>query len=154
MTNKEFSDLMRSQTLMDYLNHLCVKKQLPGFCYKADWEHCGIFWKGTVYFKYKSNGEVLGNIKIMFGKYISDDEEMEYLDDVLNIPEGTDIAFEKRVMLRIMYTVYKAIKHFPPEKLERAFTLLAAANMGAKVPTECIRISCAPPNDYQLIWRP
>lgn len=154
MTNKEFSDLMRSQKLLDYLNHLCVKKQLPGFVYKANWEHCGVFWKGTVYFKYRYNGETLGNIKIMFGKYISDETEMKYLDDVLSIPEGANLDFEQRVMLRIMYTVYKAIKHFSPEKIEQAFKLLADMNKTAKVPTECIRISCSPPNYYQLIWRP
>ena len=153
MTNKEFSDLMRSQKLLDYLNHLCVKKQLPGFVYKADWEHCGVLWKGTVYFKYRYNDETLGNIKIMFGKYISDEEDMEYIDNLLKIPEGADLDFEQRIMLRIMFTVYKAIKHFSHEKIMRAFQLLADQNKTAKVPTECIRISCVPPDDYQLLWR-
>lgn len=153
MENKEFSALMRSPTLIEYLNHLCVKKQLPGFVDKADWEHCGTFWKGTVYFNYIYQGKKYGKIKIMFGKYISDDEDMEYLDDVLKIPEGTELDFERKVTLRIMYTIYKAIKHFSHEKIMRAFQLLADQNKTAKVPTECIRISCAPPNDYQLLWR-
>lgn len=138
---------------MKILKNLCLKKQLPGFVYKADWEHCGIYWKGTIYFHYIYNNEDYGNIKIMINKYTSDETEVEYLDELAKIPDNQNITFEQRVMLRIAWTFYKAITAHKPEKIKQAFKLMTDQNKFLKVPNECIRISANPPKDFEILWR-